>query len=72
MSLIDVQEVCYTYAGGFTALRQVGLKIDKGQRVVEIGPNGAGKSRLFHLSNGLFQSSSGRVDVDGLLVDKKN
>ncbi|MGA7563150.1 MAG: ATP-binding cassette domain-containing protein [Desulfobaccales bacterium] len=72
MSIIDVQEVCYTYAGGFAALRQVSLKIEKGERVAVIGPNGAGKSTLFHLFNGLFQASAGRVYVDGLLVEKKN
>ena len=72
MSLIDVQEVCYTYTGGFAALRQVSLKIEKGERVAVLGPNGAGKSTLFNTFNGLFQPSSGRIYVDGLLVEKKN
>ncbi|MGP8050816.1 MAG: energy-coupling factor ABC transporter ATP-binding protein [Desulfobaccales bacterium] len=72
MSLIDVQEVCYTYAGGFVALRQVSLKIERGERIAVIGPNGAGKSTLFNTFNGLLLASSGRVYVDGLLVEKKN
>lgn len=72
MSLIDVQEVCYTYMGGFAALRQVSLKIEKGERVAVLGPNGAGKSTLFNTFNGLFRPSSGRIYVDGLVVEKKN
>jgi len=72
MSLIDVQEVCYTYPGGFVALRQVSLKIEKGERIAVLGPNGAGKSTLFNTFNGLLQASSGKIYVDGLLVEKKN
>ena len=72
MSLIEVQEVSRTYAGGFPALRHVSLKIDKGERVAVMGPNGAGKSTLFQTLNGLIAPSSGRVYVDGLLVEKKN
>ena len=72
MSLIDVQEVSHTYAGGVPALRQVSLKIEKGERVAVLGPNGAGKSTLFQTLNGLLQASSGKIYVDGLLVEKKN
>jgi cobalt/nickel transport system ATP-binding protein len=72
MSLIDVQEVSHSYAGGVPALRQVSLKIEKGERVAVLGPNGAGKSTLFHTFNGLLQASSGKIYVDGLLVEKKN
>ena len=72
MNFIDVQEVSYRYADGFAALQQVNLAIDKGERIAVIGPNGAGKSTLFQLLNGLLMPSSGKVYVDGLLVEKKN
>ncbi len=72
MNFIDVQEVSYTYADGFTALRQVNLAIGKGERIAVVGPNGAGKSTLFQLLNGLLKPTSGKVYVDGLLVEKKN
>jgi cobalt/nickel transport system ATP-binding protein len=72
MSLIEVQKVSYTYADGFAALKQVNLSIEKGERIAVLGPNGAGKSTLFQLFNGLLQASSGKVTVDGLLVEKKN
>ncbi|MGO9621814.1 MAG: energy-coupling factor ABC transporter ATP-binding protein [Desulfobaccales bacterium] len=72
MSLIEVQEVGYSYTGGFAALRQVSLKIEKGERIAVIGPNGAGKTTLFNTFNGLLEASPGRVYIDGLLVEKKN
>jgi len=71
MNFIDVQDVSYRYADGFAALQQVNLAIAKGERIAVIGPNGAGKSTLFHLLNGLLLPSSGKVYIDGLLVEKK-
>jgi cobalt/nickel transport system ATP-binding protein len=72
MKFIDIQDVSYSYADGCAALRQVNLAIDKGERIAVIGPNGAGKSTLFQLLNGLLMPSSGKVCVDGLLVERKN
>jgi cobalt/nickel transport system ATP-binding protein len=72
MSMIDVQEVSHSYAGGFPALEKVSLKIGKGERVAVLGPNGAGKSTLFHTLNGLLSPTSGKIYIDGLLVEKKN
>lgn len=72
MSLIDIQNVSYTYAGGLHALKGVSLQIERGERVAVLGPNGAGKSTLFRLFNGLLLPSEGRVTMDGLAVEKKN
>jgi cobalt/nickel transport system ATP-binding protein len=72
MKCIHVQDVSYAYADGFVALQKVNLEIDKGERIAVVGPNGAGKSTLFHLLNGLLKPTSGKVYVDGLLVEKEN
>lgn len=72
MSLIEVSNVYYAYADGCVALRDVSIKIERGERVAVLGPNGAGKSTLFALLNGLLQVSSGSVYVDGLMVEKNN
>lgn len=72
MELINISKVSYTYSDGNLALKNIDMKINKGERIAILGPNGAGKSTLFHLFNGLLKATSGTVTVDGLNVEKKN
>lgn len=51
--------------GGFTALRNVSLKVRRGGLTSIIGPNGAGKSTCFNLLSGAFAPSEGRIVFDG-------
>lgn len=71
MSLIEVDDVSYAYGDGSMALRNVNMKIEKGEKVAILGPNGAGKSTLFHLFNGISKPKSGTITIDGLQVCKK-
>ena len=48
-----------------TALRDVGLKIERGERVGIIGFNGAGKTKLLKVMCGIYAPSEGRVVVEG-------
>ncbi len=61
LELIDVR-----FAGGTTALREVSLRVDIGERVALIGPSGAGKSTLLRLVPALVPPSSGTVRVLGV------
>ena len=47
--------------GNFTAVREVSLRVRKGELKAIIGPNGAGKTTLFHLLSGQLKPSRGRV-----------
>lgn len=71
MSAIRLSGVGYTYSDGVEALRDVDITIARGERVALVGPNGAGKSTLLHIMSSLYIPTSGRVEIDGVPIDKR-
>ncbi len=51
--------------GGFTALSDVNLSVEPGERLGLIGPNGSGKTTLINCISGSIQDYEGEVDFDG-------
>jgi len=45
------------------AVKEVNLRIEKGERRAIIGPNGAGKTTLFSLISGLYPVTSGSIRI---------
>lgn len=54
-------EAVSKWFGGFLAVRDVSLSVERGHTACVIGPNGAGKSTLFNLITGHLQPSQGQV-----------
>jgi general L-amino acid transport system ATP-binding protein len=52
--------------GGFHVLRDVSLKVMRGERIVICGPSGSGKSTLLRCVNRIEDWQQGRVIVDGV------
>jgi general L-amino acid transport system ATP-binding protein len=52
--------------GAFQALRDVDLKVMRGERIVICGPSGSGKSTLLRCINRIEDWQRGRVIVDGM------
>ncbi len=63
--ILDVRNLNKTYAGGFEALKEVSLEIERGEIFGLLGPNGAGKTTLISIVCGIVNSTSGTVLVDG-------
>jgi energy-coupling factor transport system ATP-binding protein len=67
---IVFENVSFTYSGGtpleVPALREINLRIEKGEFVGVLGEKGAGKSTLLKLLNGLLIPEIGTARVDGL------
>ncbi|MGD9886021.1 MAG: ABC transporter ATP-binding protein [Reyranella sp.] len=58
--LLRVEGISKSF-GGFVAVRDVSLSVDRGRTACVIGPNGAGKSTLFNLITGHVQPTRGNV-----------
>lgn len=59
-----------TPKGPFLALREVSLKIERGEFVSLIGHSGCGKSTVLNIVAGLYQATAGGVVLDGKEVDE--
>ena len=63
--IISIAGLNKTYAGGFQALKDVDLDINKGEIFGLLGPNGAGKTTLINIVCGIVTKTAGTVTVDG-------
>lgn len=63
--ILAVSGVSKTYKGGFTALHDVDLAINKGEIFALLGPNGAGKTTLISIICGIVTPSTGTIRVAG-------
>lgn len=71
--MIEVKNVSKSYKMGkeqVIALKDVSLKINKGEFVAIIGPSGSGKSTLMHIIGGLDTPSIGNVYIEGNDISK--
>lgn len=63
--MIEFKNVSKTYPNGFQALKNINLKIEKGEFVVIVGLSGAGKSTLLRSINRLNEITEGEILIDG-------
>ena len=47
-----------------TIVRNVSLKVQRGQTIGLLGPNGAGKTTTFYMIMGLIQPDGGEISLD--------
>lgn len=68
-NIIELKQVTKSFTQGdrnFTALRNVGLGIKKGEYIAIVGASGCGKSTMLNLITGIDHPSNGLVTVNGI------
>ena len=75
MNIVECIDIKKTYEQGqveVQALRGISLSIIKGGFVALAGPSGSGKTTVLNIIGGLDSADSGRVMVDGNVLDEMN
>ena len=67
--IIEFNQVNKWY-GDFHVLKNINLKVHKGERIVVCGPSGSGKSTLIRCINHLEVHQGGHIVVDGIALNK--
>lgn len=68
--LLEVRGLSFAYEEK-PVLKNIDVKIYKGEKVAIMGSNGAGKSTFFLNLNGVLQPEKGEIIFDGLKIGKK-
>jgi ATP-binding cassette subfamily F protein 3 len=69
VSLVRLKSVSFRHDGGKVVLRDVSLRVDRGDRVALLGGNGSGKTTLLRLIGGELDPQAGTIELDdGLRV----
>jgi len=69
--VIETKNLNYDYPYGTHAVRDINIKIKKGEKVAFIGSNGAGKATLFLQFNGILKPVSGKINISGEKMEYK-
>jgi cobalt/nickel transport system ATP-binding protein len=59
--IFEVSQLCFAYSEHLSALDQVNMQVNAGEKLAILGSNGSGKSTLLKILDGLYYPTSGSV-----------
>ena len=63
--MLNCENISFCYESK-TVLREISLRIRRGERTAVLGPNGSGKTTLLGLFGGLLKPKNGRITLSGI------
>ena len=63
--MIEIKDMNFAYPNGAGRLKDVNLRLEKGQILTVLGKNGAGKSTMLGLISGSLKPISGKISLNG-------
>jgi len=63
---ITFENVTFTYDGGVTALKEINLRIVRGEMIALVGLSGGGKSTVTNLLLRYYEPTQGKICLDGV------
>ena len=68
MSLLKVKDLSIRF-GGLVAVSDFNLEIGDTDLIGLIGPNGAGKTTIFNMLTGVYEPTTGTIELEGSLIN---
>lgn len=68
MNILQAEKATIRF-GGLTAVNELTMQVKQGEIYGLIGPNGAGKTTIFNLLTGVYQPTSGDINILGKRIN---
>ncbi|MDR2957276.1 MAG: energy-coupling factor ABC transporter ATP-binding protein [Coriobacteriales bacterium] len=68
--LLETQSLTHVFADKAVAIKNINLKVNRGDFIIIAGANGSGKTVFVRHLNGLLTPSKGKVLIDGVPIQK--
>lgn len=65
---VELSDVCFSYNKENPLLKNISLKVKKGQRIAIVGPTGCGKTTLINLLMRFYDVNSGQIKINGVNI----
>lgn len=65
---VELSDVCFGYSKEKPLLKNISLKVKKGQRIAIVGPTGCGKTTLINLLMRFYDTDSGAIKINGINI----
>ncbi|HYX19130.1 MAG TPA: ABC transporter ATP-binding protein [Nostoc sp.] len=70
-AVVEVENLAYAYSRQEPVLQEISFTLNPGDRVALMGATGSGKSTLLENLIGLKEPQSGKITINGILVEPK-